>query len=217
MKNVRKIKMSPYEEAALWRQRYFEAQSGMERFLTERYGASEIERWLPVKAEILKGVESHAGDDSDPSFWKDQFFRTQARLEQYVVEHHGLAELDGWTSAVAEVFRFTEPGSGDGAVDFVLRFAKQAECYRSDYEISHATPTSARVELNRCGIWEYREQARSRGVKLTLESPCTYCTKATRANAQAAGFDSRFELHSNDRGHGCAWEFESKSTEEEEI
>jgi hypothetical protein len=56
------VRMTEHEESALWRQRFFEAQAGMEQYLTETYGGQEIARWLPVKAEILKGLDVPGGE-----------------------------------------------------------------------------------------------------------------------------------------------------------
>jgi hypothetical protein len=200
--------MSPKEEGSLWRQRFFEVQAGMERYLAEGYGNEEIARWLPVKSEILKDLDIEEPGPDNVGFWKERFFKTQARLEKYVAEYHGLEDLDRWASAIAQIFKFTEPNRGGGAGDVALRFARQAHCYKSDYEIPVAGQDYAEVVLNHCAIWDYRELARSRGVQLTLKSPCTYCTKATIANAKAKGFRATFELHDDERGHGCTWEIE---------
>lgn len=197
--------MSEQEESALWRKRFFEAQAGMEQYLTETYGGQEIARWLPVKAEILKGLDAPAGKQ-EVQVWKERFFKTQARLEKYVVDHHGLEDLGQWALAIAQVFKYTEPNLGGGAADIAVRLAKQAHCYRSEYEITQAGQHYARLELKHCAIWDYREVARSRGVHLTLASPCTYCTQATIANARAKGFRATYNLHADSSGHGCTWE-----------
>jgi hypothetical protein len=201
-----KILMSEHEESALWRKRYFEAQAGMERYLTETYGSQEIPRWLPVKAEILKGLDDVNPQNQRAENWKERFFKTQARLEKYIAEYHGLEDLTRWAVAIAQVFKYTEPSLGGGAADIVTRLAKQAHCYRSEYEITDAGQNYARLELKHCAIWDYRELARRRGVQLTLASPCIYCTKATAANAWAKGYRASFQLHEDATGHGCTWE-----------
>jgi hypothetical protein len=207
-----KIDMSSKEERALWRQRFFEAQAGMEKYLVEKYGQNEISRWLPVKAEILKDLDDVAAEKKDVAFWKDRFFRTQALLEKYVVGNHGIEDLVPWTDAIGQVFKFTEPNRGGGAGDFALRLAKQAHCYDSDYEIALARKDRARFILHHCAIWDYREQARQRGVTLTLSSPCLYCTKATVANAKAKGYAATFELQTRASDHGCTWEIENENS-----
>jgi hypothetical protein len=198
--------MSAKEESALWRQRFFEAQAGMERYLVEIYGHDEIARWLPVKAEILKDLDVPFPEADELRSWKERFFKTQATLEKYVVEHHGLKDLELWAVAIAQIFKFTEPNRGGGASDMALRFARQAHCYRSAYELEQLGQDFAKVTLQHCAIWDYREQARLRGVPLTLKSPCTYCTKATAANAHAKGFTATYELHEDGNEHGCTWE-----------
>ena len=210
-KNVtQKIEMSESEESSLWRQRFFEAQAGMERYLAESFGNSEIARWIPVKAEILRDLDIRTSNGDEVQFWKERFFRTQARLEKYVVEHHGLVDLGRWTDAIGKIFKFTEPNRGGGASDLALRFARQAHLYRSEYEIGYLGQGYARVALGHCAIWDYRELARKRGVPLTLESPCIYCTQATAANARAKGYTATHNLHENGSGHGCTWEFRKK-------
>lgn len=203
-----RIWMSEQEEGALWRKRFFEAQAGMERYLVETYGGDEIGRWLPVKAEILNGLDVPFSQPQGAQGWKDRFFKTQARLERYVVEHHGMGDLGQWALAIAQIFKYTETNTGGGAADVARRLAKQAQCYRSDYEVTHAGQSYARVSLHHCAIWDYREVARSKGVHLTLVSPCTYCTKATAANIRAKGYSATFELHEDASGHGCTWEIE---------
>src|SRR5271167_723367 len=76
-----RIEMTAQEECALWRQRFFEAQAGMERYLVEAYGANEIARWLPVRAEILQGLDDQVTQSDDIQSWKERYFRTQAALE----------------------------------------------------------------------------------------------------------------------------------------
>jgi hypothetical protein len=201
-----RLDMSAREESALWRQRYFEAQAGMEKYLVETYGQAEISRWLPVRAQILSDLDALQADEDDVQSWKSRFFRTQARLEKYVADNHGLEDLDAWTTAIGQVFKFTEPDRGGGAGDFAARLARQAHCYQSDYAIAQSRKDYARIVLSHCAIWDYREQARSRGVTLTLASPCQFCTKATVANARAKGFAATFELQSDATGHGCTWE-----------
>jgi hypothetical protein len=207
-----RVHMSEQEESALWRKRYFEAQAGMERYLIETYGGYEIGQWLPVKAEILKGLDVPLGQPQGSQGWKERFFKTQARLEKYVVEHHGMDDLERWALAIAQVFKYTESNVGGGAADIARRLAKQAQCYRSDYEITYSGQRYARVALHHCAIWDYREVARSRGVHLTLASPCTYCTRATAANIRAKGYSAKFALHEDGSGHGCTWEIEGEHT-----
>ena len=206
-----RLTMSTVEERDLWRQRFFEAQAGMERYLLETYGLDEMSRWMPVRAAILKDLAGEVETAEDIQTWKERFFRAQARLEKYVADHHGLEDLDRWTAATGQVFKLTEPDRGGGAADFARRLARQAHLYRSDYEIEHAENDYARVVLHRCAIWEYREQARQRGVTLTLQSPCQYCTKATVANAGSKGYAATFELRNGGANHGCIWEIKNEN------
>ena len=204
---TRRIEMTETEESSLWRQRFFEAQAGMARYLAESYGNGEISQWIPVQAEILKGLDGRTPNGDEVQFWKERFFRTQARLEKYVADHHGLADLGRWTTAIGKIFEFTEPDRGGGASDLALRFARQAHLYRSKYEIEELGQDYSRVSLEHCAIWDYREVARKKGVTLTLDSPCFFCTQATAANARSKGYKATYALHENGSGHGCTWEF----------
>ena len=207
-----RLTMTAVEERDLWRQRFFEAQAGMERYLLETYGLKEMARWLPVRAAILQDLAQENAAKEDVQSWKERFFRAQARLEKYVADHHGLDDLEHWTAATGQIFKLTEPDRGGGAGDFARRLAKQAHLYRSDYAIEHADRDYARVVLHRCAIWDYREQARQRGVTLTLKSPCQYCTKATVANAGSKGYSATFQLNADDATHGCIWEIRNENT-----
>jgi hypothetical protein len=197
--------MSLAEEGALWRQRFFEAQVGMERYLIETYGQEAIATWIPVRALILSQLDASSPALDDVKAWQERFFRTQALLEKYLVEHHGLEDLQRWTDAIGQVFRQVEPDRGGGAADVAIRFAKQAHLYGSQYEITRLGRNHAEVRLDHCAIWDYREQARRRGVQLTLSSPCIYCTKATLSNMAAKGFAAEFELMERGDEHGCRW------------
>ena len=208
--NPHQLDMSTVEESSLWQQRFFEAQAGMERFLAEHYGLEEISRWLPVRAEILKGLTGNAPEMEDVESWKKRFFRAQALLEKYLKDHHSLDDMAGWTKAIAEIFKHTEPNRGGGAADLAVRLAKQAHCYGSMYDLEHLDRNFARFRLHHCAIWDYREEARRMGVPLTLRSPCTFCTQATVANIQAKGFAASFELHESERDHGCTWEITAR-------
>lgn len=204
------ISMSKQEESALWRQRYFEAQAGMERFLAEKYGCDEIEKWLPVKAQILDGLNGGLPDMDDVRSWKERFFKTQALLEKYLDDHHCLDDMEGWTAATSQVFKHTEPNRGGGAADLALRLARQAYCYGSDFEIEHLGPDNAKFSLLHCAIWDYREHARETGVHITLKSPCSYCTQATVANIRAKGYVASYQLSETDSDHGCTWEINNE-------
>lgn len=62
------------------------------------------------------------------------------------------------------------------------------------------------MTITHCAIWDYREKARRNGVRLTLASPCTYCTEALSANIRAKGYHPAHRLRSGPTGHGCRWE-----------
>lgn len=204
------IQMSEQEKCSLWRQRFFEAQAGMERYLAEKYGSEEIPRWLPVRAEILEGL-NHISSSWDALFWKKRFFKTQALLEKYLADNHDLGDMEGWTRAIGEIFKHTEPDKGGGTGDMALRLAKQAHCYGSQYEIVFLSKDHSEITLSHCAIWDFREEARRSGVQLTLKSPCSFCTRATEANIRAKGFTASYQLHESETDHGCTWEIKDEN------
>ncbi|MFJ6015899.1 hypothetical protein [Streptomyces sp. NPDC092952] len=205
MKQKYSTDMTPSERAALWRQRLFEAEAGLTRYLTETRGGQDIDDWIVVRSEIfadLPGTGTGAGADA----WQRVFFRAQALMERFLVSRYGHGELAAWARAGAEVHRYVEPGQGRGALDPVLRVARQAELYGSRYRVTEDGAERAELEISHCAIWDYRELARARGVRLTLASPCEYCVHAIGANIAAKGFTARHELTEGPDGPGCVWE-----------
>ncbi|MEU9319924.1 hypothetical protein [Streptomyces sp. NPDC048295] len=209
MKQKYSTDMSPSERAALWRQRLFEAEAGLTRYLTEARGGQDIDDWIAVRSEIfadLPGRDADADTDAGTDDWQRVFFRAQALMERFLVSRYGHGELAAWARAGAEVHRYVEAGHGRGALDPVLRVARQAELYGSRYRVVEDGTERASLEISHCAIWDYREQARARGVRLTLASPCEYCVHATGANIAAKGFVARHELTEGPDGPGCIWE-----------
>ncbi|MFB7955592.1 hypothetical protein [Streptomyces sp. NPDC056045] len=216
MKQKYSTDMSSSERAALWRQRLFEAEAGLTRYLTETRGGQDIDGWIAVRSEIfadLPGRGTDTGPDSGARAgadlagdWQRVFFRAQALMERFLVSRYGHGELAAWARAGAEVHRYVEPGHGRGALDPVLRVARQAELYGSRYRVVEDGAERAVLEISHCAIWDYREQARARGVRITLASPCEYCVHATGANIAAKGYAPRHELTEGPDGPGCIWE-----------
>ncbi|MDX3535884.1 hypothetical protein PV721_16215 [Streptomyces sp. MB09-01] len=209
--------MSDAERAALWRQRLHEAEAGLTRFLVARGPAADLRAWFGLQAEIfadLPGPSTHAA-----AAWQRIFFRGQALMERFLVSRYGEGILAEWAASNAEVHRTVEPDREGGAADPVRRIARQAELYGSQYRVHVAegsTPAAvASVNITHCAIWDYREQARSNGVRLTLTSPCTYCTKAMSANVRAKGYEVSYQLREDRSGHGCHWEATVPNTAQE--
>ncbi|MEV0597824.1 hypothetical protein AB0I82_00775 [Streptomyces sp. NPDC050315] len=198
------VAMSHAERCALWKQRLFEAEAGLTRYLTEQHGGRDLADWITVRGELFSGLPGPG--EEDPERWQRVFFRAQALMERFLVSRYGHASLQAWAAANAQVHRYVEPDRGQGALGPVLRIARQAELYASRYRVVRTDADRAAVEIGHCAIWDYRERARSRGVTLTLKSPCEYCTHATAANIAAKGYVPRHELTEGPDGHGCRWE-----------
>lgn len=200
--------MPDAERAALWRQRLHEAEAGLTRFLVAQGQAVDPEAWFGLQAEMFGDLPAPAGAPS--SEWQRIFFRGQALMERFLVSRYGEDVLGEWAAANAEVHRTVEPDRQGGAADPIRRIARQAELYGSEYRVNvpqdSGPAANASVEITHCAIWDYREKARSNGVRLTLASPCTYCTKAMSANVRAKGFQVSYQLRQSRGGHGCQWE-----------
>ncbi|MGX1274569.1 hypothetical protein [Streptomyces phaeoluteigriseus] len=199
--------MPEAERSALWRQRLHEAESGLTRLLAARH-STPLSDWFALKSEIFADLPDAATGGSRE--WQRVFFRGQALMERFLVSRFGEDSLTAWARAIAEVHRSVEPDHGRGAADPVHRIARQAELYGSDYEFDDGVEsghrTRAALTITHCAIWDYREQARRSGVRLTLASPCAYCTKALSENIRAKGFEPSHSLRTGPTGHGCRWE-----------
>ncbi|GII64370.1 hypothetical protein Skr01_44550 [Sphaerisporangium krabiense] len=198
------ITMTQAERAALWQRRLFEAEAGMTRHLSREHGGQDVADWIQIRSRIFADLPE--ADTGDPVAWQRVFFRAQALMEQFLVSRYGHAELRLWAQAAAEVHRHVEPDGEDGALGPILRLARQAELYGSDYTLAETGSDHAALRIDHCAIWDYRERARSRGVQLTLARPCDYCTLAGTANIAAKGYTPAFELTGGDGEHGCRWE-----------
>ncbi|MGW3951701.1 hypothetical protein ACWEKM_12325 [Streptomyces sp. NPDC004752] len=200
--------MPEADRSALWRQRLHEAESGLTRLLAARHNNTHLSDWFALQSEIFADLpDPTTGSSAD---WQRVFFRGQALMERFLVARYGEHVLATWAAAIAEVHRDVEPDHGRGAADPVHRIARQAELYGSDYEFDEGLETEgatrAALTITHCSIWDYREKARRSGVRITLASPCTYCTKALSANIRAKGFEPSHSLRTGPTGHGCRWE-----------
>jgi hypothetical protein len=200
--------MPDAERSALWRQRLHEAEAGLTRLLVARGGNDEalLADWFVLQAQLFADLPDPRTAPS--AAWQRIFFRGQALMEHFLVARYGESVLADWGRSNAEVHRRVEPDHGRGAADPIHRIARQAELYASDYELDDDVrgPEHSAVTIAHCAIWDYREQARRTGVRLTLASPCTYCTESLSANIRAKGFLPVHQLRTGPTGHGCRWE-----------
>ncbi|WP_394833079.1 hypothetical protein LVJ94_41925 [Pendulispora rubella] len=195
--------MTTEERAQLWQQRLFEAVAGMTNYLAERHARDTLPAWLGVQADIFRDLPGEG--DGDHLAWQRIFFRGQALMERFLVGHFGHAAMQTWALANARIYAMIEPDRGCGAADVIDRLRRQLENYDSAIAVLESEPACATIRISRCGIWNYRERARKRGIPITLDSPCDYCTKAVAANIMAKGYAPRHELFSDGEVHGCQW------------
>lgn len=203
--------MTDAERVGLWQQRLFEAEAGMTKYLVEQHAGAALREWIGVQSAIFADLPE-AGV-ADPGAWQRVFFRAQALMERFVVAHYGHGELAGWARANAAVHGAVERDHGGGSADVIGRVRRQAELYGSRYRVVESSPERSELLISHCSIWDYRERARSRGVPITLASPCEYCTTATSANIAARGYRPEFELLAEDGDRGCRWRASSPARE----
>jgi hypothetical protein len=200
-----RIEMTEAEQAALWRQRLFEAEAGMTEFLVRQGAGPYIATWLAAKAGIFADFPEHGCRQVER--WQRAFFRAQALCEAFLLANFGEEAIALWVAASANVYRAIEcDGALPPAPDAIRRIARQAECYGSDYDIVAESPVRSEIIIKHCAIWDYRERARAAGIPITLKSPCTYCTKAMSANIRAKGCIPQYALRDREEGHGCCWQ-----------
>ncbi|KWT63399.1 hypothetical protein ADL21_03025 [Streptomyces albus subsp. albus] len=198
------VAMSDSERVALWKQRLFEAEAGMTKYLVEQQAGTALGEWIEIQAAIFDDLPPQS--PPAPTAWQRIFFRAQALMERFLVSRFGHGELAAWARANAAVHSAVERAGGHGAADAIARVARQAELYGSALQLLHTTPERAELLITHCAIWDYRERARARGVQLTLVSPCEYCTAAISANITARGYRPAFELIEDGDDHGCRWQ-----------
>ncbi|WP_052069349.1 hypothetical protein [Streptacidiphilus albus] len=195
--------MPEAERSALWRQRLHEAEAGLTRLLVQRGDDTpHLTDWFALQSALFADLPDPL--TAPAADWQRIFFRDQALMERFLVTRYGEEILADWARANAEVYREVEPDHGRGAADPIHRIARQAELYGSDYEFDEDEGPA--LTITHCSIWDYRERARRSGVRLTLASPCTYCTEALTANIEVKGYRASHRLRTGPTGHGCRWE-----------
>ncbi|MCO3439768.1 hypothetical protein FA179_10445 [Pseudomonas aeruginosa] len=139
------------------------------------------------------------------TLWRQRVFEVHAAMSAYVAARPADYRLDDWARATARIYRALEPaGRGDPA-SAADRLARQAALYGSRFEVQAEADGRAVFHNRHCAIWDYRERARARGVPITLESACTYCTKLLSAFVAASDCRADWRLYEEPQGHGGVW------------
>jgi hypothetical protein len=128
------------------------------------------------------------------------YFRTQAAIEKFM----GPERLPEWTehmaAMTAEATRHRFPEPRDRARSVVGNLSAVLDVYGSDQTLSEKDG-KADLDVRRCGIYDYREQAARSGVELTLDRPCDFCVDLRYRTAAHLGVEVTHEL----RDRGCRW------------
>ena len=128
------------------------------------------------------------------------YFRTQAAIEKYL----GAEGLPQWTAHVAAInadsTRKRLPLRSDQARDLLTGLETMLDVYGSSTNRSDDADTT-RLDVHRCGIYDYRERAQRQGVELTLKRPCEYCVDLHRRTAEDLGIQVENQLGER----SCTW------------
>lgn len=190
------------EGANLWKQRLFEAEAGLTKFVVESHGGRHLDRLLEVKREVYANLPS----DISEYDWKAAFFGAQAVMEKFVVGSFGHESLRSWARSNGSIYGAIDHSPKNDATRPLQRLESQALLYGSEVRWKHATTEHSVLEITHCAIWDYREQARRRGVKITLQSPCEYCVSATTSLINNKGLKATCSLVEDDSNKGCVWD-----------
>ncbi|MGN5831269.1 hypothetical protein, partial [Pseudomonas aeruginosa] len=74
------------------------------------------------------------------------------------------------------IYRPLDPARRGDPASGAERLARQAGLYGSRFEVQAEADGLSVVHNRHCAIRDYRYRARARGVPITLESACSYCT-----------------------------------------
>jgi len=128
------------------------------------------------------------------------YFRTQAAIERYM----GREGLPEWTEHVAAInasaAAMRVPDKTDQARDVLAGLSRMLDVYGSE-KTEWEEPGAYHLDVQRCGIYDYREQARDQGVELTLERPCEFCVDLHYRTAARLGVTVHNELGER----SCRW------------
>jgi AhpD family alkylhydroperoxidase len=128
------------------------------------------------------------------------YFRTQAAIEKYL----GREGLPQWTEHVAAInasaARERVPDRAGLARDVLAGLSTMLDVYGSD-KTETAESGAYRLDVRRCGIYDYRERAQREGVELTLARPCEFCVDLHYRTAAHLGVTVHNELGER----GCRW------------
>jgi hypothetical protein len=139
--------------------------------------------------------------DSDRlQFLLGVYFRTQASIEKYM----GREKLSTWTEHIAAItaseIKHTIPDRREQAKRLVTGLDTMLDVYGSDAELSEGQD-EFKLDVHRCGIYDYRERAQQQGVELTLPTPCEFCVDLRSRTAAHLGI----EVSSVLRDRGCTY------------
>lgn len=136
--------------------------------------------------------------------WKGIYFSTQAGMERYLVSNYGYGAILEWIDKIGEAsLAQGDRYKTEGTIPFVENQSIVSKCWESkEVKINKLTKEQSELEINGCGILEYREKARERGIPITFDDPCReYCTKLLCKMAEKQGLKPTFKL----KNKGCIW------------
>lgn len=170
----------------------------MTNYIVKSHGDCYLNEWMNTRFKIFSGLSSLG--DHDELAWKKAFFHCQALIEKFIISLFGEESMTDWAIESAKIYAMTNTDE-DSSESPIKRIASQASLYGSQYEIIREAEGRTKILIQHCAIWDYRESARHRNVPITLESPCTYCTRSMSMLIRAKNCVPNFKLHDC----GCEW------------
>ncbi len=151
---------------------------------------------------IIESIETSPEEIID--VWKGMYFRAQAGMERYLVSNYGFNAIKEWVEYIAEVsIRQSDANRENSTIPFIRNLELIMKCWGSEkVENTRLTEQISELDIDGCGILEYRKNAREMGIELTFDDPCReYCTVLLNTIARKQGLEANYSL----KAGGCTW------------
>lgn len=203
--------------ADFWQQRFSAGVKAKTDDIYEMFGSEAVKDWLSTYVERAKNAINDrtiaTSNNQDPSMetsqlWKQRYFRSQATGEEYVLNNLQKEGLPLWVdknSDIAAKYLYDTRSGKQSTIDrFMQRILQQLQLY--DSKIKPINLQGAfQLANEECGILRYRKQAEQKGVQLTFDSPCDYCTELSAAIGEKY---TGKKVQNTSTELGCIWSME---------
>lgn len=156
---------------------------------------------------MMKIADEPLNYEQKAILWQQRFFEAQAACEEYIMKKSNDAGIQNWITEnakiTAKLLNAQEPIQKNKITHFLQRIRNQLKCYDSNTEIIKHSEFNYEINNLECGILKYRLQAEKNGVRLTFNSPCSYCKKLNTTIALNYIGDINISISENTAG--CKW------------